>query len=415
MDRMTKLVAGRLKAQAPTGPHPGPELLSAFVENALAEAERGQLLQHLGICSDCREILYLALPESPEMQKVLAPQLRPFTFRRWMFGWGALAASIAVAAIFFTTSRLEHKSESARLVTPMPAATGTPATESGAVPAAANKPANGNETKIAADKIPQELDHMQAARDAAQRDSSKSKMTALEKNESTPQPEAKHMTAKPQATMDFDESGQVHVSAPANSAAQSADQIAPAQRSGPRIENLPLQGRNWDAPVTSTASPSAPPPALSGIATGGAIGSVYARPDVMAQKIAKGNLGGMILDPSGAVVANAKVTLIGPSGQKSAVSDSAGRFSFATVAPGSYSLKAEANGFKATEIKQVAVLDDKPAALAVRLEVGTASEVVEVTGAAPVVAETRAGSVDAAGASSGYWRSSGPRLRISAC
>src|SRR5579863_8022398 len=65
MDRMAKLVSGRLKAQAPTGPHPGPELLAAFAENVLPEADRGRLLQHLGDCSDCREVLYLALPDSP--------------------------------------------------------------------------------------------------------------------------------------------------------------------------------------------------------------------------------------------------------------------------------------------------------------------------------------------------------------
>lgn len=399
MDRMTKLVAGRLKAQAPTGLHPGPELVSAFVENALSEAERAQLLQHVGTCSDCREILYLALPESPEMQKVLLPQPRPFTFRRWIFGWGALAASLAVAAVLFTTNRLERKSESARLVTPTPAAT-TTATESATAPAA-NTTANGNETKIAADKVPQELDQMQAARAATQHDSNKSKMAAaLEKNESVPQPEAKHMTAKPQATMDFDESGQVHVSAPASSVAQNANQIVTAPGPGSRIDNLPLQDRNWSAPAASTAAPFAPPATRGAIVAGGAIGSGASRRDVMAGKIAS-NLSGTVLDPSGAVVANAKVTLIGPTGQKSATSDSAGRFSFPLEA-GSYSLKAEANGFKSTEIKQVAVLDDKPAALNLRLEVGTSSDVVEVTGAAPVVAETRAGSMDAAGASTGY-------------
>jgi hypothetical protein len=97
-----------------------------------------------------------------------------------------------------------------------------------------------------------------------------------------------------------------------------------------------------------------------------------------------------------------KVTVVGPSGERSATSDAAGRFSFDPLPTGSYTLKAEASGFKATEIKQVAVLDDRPAALRVRLEVGTASEVVEVTGAAPVIAEARAASMDAAGASSGY-------------
>jgi hypothetical protein len=113
MDPVTKLVSGRLKAEAPTGPHPGAELLAAFAENALPEADRGQLLQHLGGCSDCREILYLALPDSPQTQKVLVPQLRPFTFShfplgRWALGWGALVASVAIVAIV-GTNRLGHR------------------------------------------------------------------------------------------------------------------------------------------------------------------------------------------------------------------------------------------------------------------------------------------------------------------
>jgi Carboxypeptidase regulatory-like domain/Photosynthesis system II assembly factor YCF48 len=393
MDRMTKLVAGRLRAQASAGPHPDPEVLSAFAENALSDGERGPVLQHLGACSDCREVLYLASPVSPEMQEVLVPQPRPFAFRRWIFGWGALAASLVVAAIVFTTNRLEYRNQSAKMLAPAPAAVPGPTAPT---EPAANSPAaaNQNETKIAADKTPQELNRLQAARDAMRRDSSKSKMAVdLEKSESTPQPEAKHMTAKPQANLDFDESGQVRVSGPKNPAPESS--IA-ASRAGSR-ENLPLQGRNMGALVAAPA----PPQAIGGTA-GGAIGYAYSRPDQAKKSPVVSNLGGTVLDPSGAVIANARITAVGPSGESSATSDAIGRFSFDPLSPGSYTVKVEAAGFKATEIKQVAVLGDKPAALDVRLEVGTSSEVVEVTGAASVVAETRAGSMDAAGASSGY-------------
>lgn len=101
-------------------------------------------------------------------------------------------------------------------------------------------------------------------------------------------------------------------------------------------------------------------------------------------------MGGVILDVSGAVVSNAKVTTIGPAGAKTATSDSAGKFSFDKLPPGSYSVKAEANGFKATEIKQVAVLDNKTSTIPVTLAVGTTSDVVEVTGAASEVESSNA-------------------------
>jgi hypothetical protein len=116
----------------------------------------------------------------------------------------------------------------------------------------------------------------------------------------------------------------------------------------------------------------------------------------------KGNLGGMVVDPSGAVVPNARIAVLGPSGEKVVTSGQDGKFFFDTLSPGSYSVKAEATGFRATEIKQVAVLADMPATLQLKLEVGAASEVVEVNGAAPVVAEESANAVEATGASAGY-------------
>src|SRR6266496_5016406 len=104
MDQIRKLVSGRLKAQTP-GPHPDPELLAAFVENALLETERAQLLGHLGACSDCREILYLAMPVSAEAQKVLS--FRPKRSASLVFRWGTLVASVAIVAGLLITIR--HK------------------------------------------------------------------------------------------------------------------------------------------------------------------------------------------------------------------------------------------------------------------------------------------------------------------
>jgi hypothetical protein len=113
-------------------------------------------------------------------------------------------------------------------------------------------------------------------------------------------------------------------------------------------------------------------------------------------------LGGTILDPSGAVVRDAKVTVFGPGGEKTTTSDSKGRFSFDVLNPGPYSIKAEARGFKATEIKQVPVVSDKPSALRVRLEVGSSSEVVEVSAGAVGVDNTQvAGAASTAESSTG--------------
>src|SRR5260370_3417134 len=89
----------------------------------------------------------------------------------------------------------------------------------------------------------------------------------------------------------------------------------------------------------------------------------------------KGNLGGTVTDSTDAVVAKAKVTMIGPIGTKTVTTDAEGRFMFDLLTPGYYTIKAEASGFKATEIKQVEVLVNRTASVRVTLQAGGASEI----------------------------------------
>jgi hypothetical protein len=102
----------RLTAKAT---HPGADLLSAFAEQALSVAERENVLAHLAICGNCREVIALALPT-----EVVAPE--PTTVgnengrrastpakagKGWLTSsrfvwpglrWAAVAAGVAVAA-----------------------------------------------------------------------------------------------------------------------------------------------------------------------------------------------------------------------------------------------------------------------------------------------------------------------------
>jgi hypothetical protein len=96
----------------------------------------------------------------------------------------------------------------------------------------------------------------------------------------------------------------------------------------------------------------------------------------------KGGLGGTVLDSSGAVVANAKVTMTGPIGNKTTTTDSEGRFAFDLLTPGSYSVKAEMTGFKTIEAKQIEVFTGKQSGVRLTLEPGGTSEVVEVSASA---------------------------------
>jgi Carboxypeptidase regulatory-like domain len=102
----------------------------------------------------------------------------------------------------------------------------------------------------------------------------------------------------------------------------------------------------------------------------------------------KGSLSGVVLDPSDAVVSGAKVTITGPTGDKSMQTDPEGRFLFQVLTPGFYSVKIEKEGFKATDVKQAEVQTGRNSSISVKLELGSSSTVVEVSGAAVAVDTT---------------------------
>ena len=102
----------------------------------------------------------------------------------------------------------------------------------------------------------------------------------------------------------------------------------------------------------------------------------------------KGSLSGVVMDPSDAVVSGAKVTITGPTGDKSMQTDPEGRFLFQILTPGFYSVKIEKEGFKATDVKQAEVQTGRTSSISVKLELGSSSTVVEVSGAAVTVDTT---------------------------
>jgi hypothetical protein len=102
----------------------------------------------------------------------------------------------------------------------------------------------------------------------------------------------------------------------------------------------------------------------------------------------RGNVSGVVQDSTGAVIQGAKVTLIGPTGSKTENSGLDGRFFFGTLTPGTYSAKAEKEGFRTTEVSKVEVLTGRTAPLTVTMQPGGASEVIEVSGSSVLVDTT---------------------------
>lgn len=87
--------------------HPEPDMLAAFSERALPQAEREEILTHLAACDRCREVLALIAPEEgpPRVAAHSVVERAGFSWRT--LRWGAVAAAIALVAVL-TIPRLEQ-------------------------------------------------------------------------------------------------------------------------------------------------------------------------------------------------------------------------------------------------------------------------------------------------------------------
>jgi len=106
-------------------------------------------------------------------------------------------------------------------------------------------------------------------------------------------------------------------------------------------------------------------------------------------------LTGVVSDPTGAVVPNASVKLINENtaSTRDTVTDGAGYYSFASIAIGdfTYKLVVEAQGFQTYEATGLQILGGEKRNINAELKVGSATQTVEVTGAATSVTPVDSG------------------------
>ncbi len=98
-----------------------------------------------------------------------------------------------------------------------------------------------------------------------------------------------------------------------------------------------------------------------------------------------GTVLGKVTDEQGGVLPGVTMTLTGPRGAITAVSDDQGEFRFVGVAPATYVLKAELTGFLPQERDAVIVGMGKTVSVDFALKVGGITESVEVVGIASTV------------------------------
>lgn len=101
----------------------------------------------------------------------------------------------------------------------------------------------------------------------------------------------------------------------------------------------------------------------------------------------KGSIGGVVTDPSGAVIPNATVTITEDATNIShaAKTSSSGDYLFPALRPSSYTIRAEAQGFRAVERKGVVLQVDQEATLNLALSMAGVATRVEVRQAAPLL------------------------------
>jgi hypothetical protein len=113
-------------------------------------------------------------------------------------------------------------------------------------------------------------------------------------------------------------------------------------------------------------------------------------PSLLSAQGANGRIVGRVADPSGAVVASVKVTLINEATgiRRGTQTNGSGDYSFVDVAPGTYTLEYELTGFKKNVQKSITVDVNQVVTMNSTLQIGTSQETVEVTSEAPQVDTT---------------------------
>ncbi len=109
--------------------------------------------------------------------------------------------------------------------------------------------------------------------------------------------------------------------------------------------------------------------------------------NIVRAQLATGEITGTVADATGAVVGGATVTVTDPATntQRTVITNSAGVYDVPALLPGTYNLKAEMKGFATQVRNDIELQVAQVARIDFSLRVGDVTEIVEVTGGAPVL------------------------------
>ena len=106
---------------------------------------------------------------------------------------------------------------------------------------------------------------------------------------------------------------------------------------------------------------------------------------VAAAQETTGTITGRLLDAQGLAVPGVTITVTGPQGARTTVTDAEGRYTMPFLVPGTYNVKAEITGFKTVEQRDVQVQLGRTADVSATLQIAGAAEAISVTGSASLI------------------------------
>src|SRR6476620_4402514 len=106
----------------------------------------------------------------------------------------------------------------------------------------------------------------------------------------------------------------------------------------------------------------------------------------LAQSVS-GTILGTVTDPTGAVISNAKITVIneGTGLTRTVQADANGEYTFPSLPTGRYTVTSETTGFKALALSNIEVGVDQRVRIDLKLEVGAMTESVTIEASSPLL------------------------------
>ena len=385
-----------------SGQHPDADQLSAFIEHALPAHEQEETLAHLAICPHCRSIVALSLPPAEEL-----PQPHPEPSRRpWFSGWNLVwPAGVALAALVLAEIYVRNGLVVEKHVTPVQTAQSAPpvAAKQLSPPILAPEASGSAARKAARHSVapaPETTSQLQAVdrRRAVPRDgvtasdavaggaatqSSTVSVAAANQAIQTASP-AVGMLAVNQAQAAPVRHG-LPSGLPALSTVANARQVVAIDTHNTlfssidagghwNVINQPWQGHAVKVELVPTSYPAT-------VDTASLVAGSGLRDSVEGPRA---TLSGEITDPAGASVPNASVVVTNSVTRavRRTKTDPAGRYTVDQLAPGNYSLQAEAPGFTPQKISGLALNPAQKRETDLTLALGSMAQSVEVQGQA---------------------------------